>query len=214
MFNVMYDDTLAVVFFEKSNCTQVVSTFMERLGILGEARRYSDWIHDYRINVWLRGRQITLTALKKMDVKRLKFIRNPYERSVSMYTHFLHVPSAQLPGLPKLPRPTIKQFLRALQRVPHRRGEPGAVDAHFCSQIMEGETPSMWTEIIDVDSLRCAVQRRRLKRVYGLHFDACFNSPHWKNSDASALQDPTIRRLIEDLFADDIAEFNEVQYMK
>ena len=197
MFNVMYDDSLAVVFFEKSNCTQVVATFFERLGLLEEARRYSDWIHDYRINVWLRGRYITLETLQSMKVPKLKFIRNPYQRAMSMYTHFCHEPSAQLPNLSKLPKPTVKQFLQALLKVPHLRGEPGGVNAHFCSQRMEGEMPGMWTEVIDVDSLRCARQRRRLKRLYNLRFDASFVSTHWKYSDSTALQDPAICRLIQ-----------------
>lgn len=213
MFNVLYDDTLAVVFFEKSNCTQVVATYFERVGLLEEARRYSKWIHDYRINVWLRGRYITLDTLQLMKVPKLKFIRNPYDRSMSMYTHFLHEPSAQLPNLSKLPKPTVHQFLEALKKVPHRRGEPGAVNAHFCSQRMEGENPSMWTEIIDVDSLRCARQRRRLKRMYNLRFDASFVSMHWKYSDCAALKDPSIRHLIEDIFPDDIEEFNAVRYI-
>lgn len=151
MFNVMYDDSLAVVFFEKSNCTQVVATFFERLGLLEEARRYSDWIHDYRINVWLRGRYITLETLQSMKVPKLKFIRNPYQRAMSMYTHFCHEPSAQLPNLSKLPKPTVKQFLQALLKVPHLRGEPGAsmptsaargwrVKCQAC-----GRKSSMWT---------------------------------------------------------------------
>ena len=212
MFNVMYDNKLAVVFFEKSNCTQIVSTFLDRLGLLPEARRYSKWIHDYRINVWLRSKMITLQRLQAMDLLRLKFVRNPYDRCMSMYTHFLSVPSATLPNLPKLPRPTIKQFLRALCKVPHKRGEHGAVDAHFCSQTMQGEHSSMWTEVIDVDSLRCARQRRRLKRLYGLHFDGTFASPHWNNSDSTALENPSIRALIQELFPEDIAEFNGVRY--
>jgi hypothetical protein len=213
MFNVMYDETLAVVFFEKSNCTQVVSTFLDRLGLLEEATRYSDWLHDYRINVWLRnGKYITLDTLKGMDVPRLKFIRNPYHRCMSMYTHFLSVPSATLPNLPKLPRPTVDQFLRALLVVPHVRGQAGAVDAHFCSQRMVGESASMWTEIIDVDSLRCARQRRRLKRTYNLSFDDTFKSKHWKHSDSAPLGDPDILRLIRAIFPEDVAEFNAVRY--
>lgn len=212
MWNVLWDDTLLVAFFEKSNCTQIVTTFFEKMGLLKVALEYSPWVHDYRYDVWMKRRRITLKDIQHMSIPKLKFIRNPYHRAMSMYTHFLNVPEATLPNLDKLPRPTLKQFLRALSEVQHKRGHVKAVNAHFTSQVMMGEKPGMWTEIIDVDSLRCSKQRRRLKRVYGLNFDESFTSSHWKYSDHQALEDESVIKLIEEIFPEDIKEFNEIRY--
>ncbi len=92
------DLQLAVLFSPKAGCTFAVKWFYFQTGILEEALAYSQWPHDYRLQVLYEqpGYRDKVTAVPALGARAVKFVRNPYDRAVSGYLHFAHL--SQRPG--------------------------------------------------------------------------------------------------------------------
>ncbi len=78
-------------FSAKVGSTFITKWFFEQTGKLEEALEYSDWIHHYRIKVYyksLQYKQNLKTALSR-QIKMIKLVRCPYQRTVSSYFHCL-----------------------------------------------------------------------------------------------------------------------------
>jgi len=80
---------IALFFSAKSGCTFAVKWFFFQTGFLEVAQFYSDWIHDFRINVFYKSSQYkrNLQNILNQDTKIIKVVRNPYTRVVSSYLH-------------------------------------------------------------------------------------------------------------------------------
>ena len=94
----------------KSAATVVAKMFFNHLGLLEEALQYSDWIHDYREDIYN-------PAIKSVDLQKcfldstfvkIKFVRNPYSRAVSSYIHCLRF---YMDWTPKKNQTTFLDFL-------------------------------------------------------------------------------------------------------
>jgi len=87
----LYSDAhkIALFFSAKSGCTFAVKWFFFQTGFLEVAKFYSDWIHDFRINVFYEsfGYKRSLHKVTNDDTKIIKVVRNPYSRAVSSYLH-------------------------------------------------------------------------------------------------------------------------------
>ena len=94
------DLQLAVLFSPKAGCTFAVKWFYFQTGILEEALAYSQWPHDYRLQVLYEqpGYRDKVTAVPALGARAVKFVRNPYDRAVSGYLHFAHLSQRPVPS--------------------------------------------------------------------------------------------------------------------
>ena len=84
------DRRFAVIFSEKSACTTAVIWFCNTLGLADEARAYSEWPHDYRIEVLQHpAAQFRPNVEQLDDFTVLQVIRDPFERAASSFRHAL-----------------------------------------------------------------------------------------------------------------------------
>ncbi len=84
---VQPDLGLAVLFSAKAGCTFAVKWFFQQVGLLDAALAHSSWVHDYRIARFYMADSHRPEALLEPGMKVIKFVRNPYERTVSSYIH-------------------------------------------------------------------------------------------------------------------------------
>jgi hypothetical protein len=82
------DRRFAVIFSEKSACTTAVIWFCNTLGLADEARAYSEWPHDYRIEVLQHPAARFRPNVEQLDdFTVLQVIRDPFERAASSFRH-------------------------------------------------------------------------------------------------------------------------------
>jgi hypothetical protein len=187
-------DGLIVYSSEKSNCTQVVETTLERLGLLQTAKDHSPWVHDWRWNVYKPRNRVTVSEIataKRQGCITLKFVRDPVDRFASMYTRYNKLGlKGVASGL------TVDQFISRLSTENLLRYTDTRFDAHYLSQSFDGEMDDMWTEVIHVETLRSASERQRLKETYGLIFDANFTSEHWTHATKESFTSDQRERIL------------------
>ena len=175
-------DGLVVVTFEKANCTQVVETTFKKLGLLDAAKAYHPFVHKYRWDVYVRNAPpVTVRDLrtaKREGCHVLKFVRDPIDRFGSIYSRYKkHGFRCFRVGL------SIDEFLDQLERLNICRFAPGAyADGHLTTQRFWNERHDMYSEIVNVERLRCPAFRLYLKALYGLEFDPDFCSFHWERT--------------------------------
>jgi len=88
------DKKLAVFFSAKSGCTFIVKWFFFQIQHLSVALDYHHFIHNYRDDVYMRSSQYERSKADFVKNKgngylKIKVVRNPFERAVSSYMHFL-----------------------------------------------------------------------------------------------------------------------------
>jgi hypothetical protein len=89
----LISDQLGMVVFlsPKVGFTYGCKWFFDHLGILEEALCYSEWIHDYRMEVF--NKSVTYQQSLKAYIDHpahfttIKLVRDPYDRAVSSYIH-------------------------------------------------------------------------------------------------------------------------------
>jgi hypothetical protein len=119
-----------------------------------------------------------LRTAKRDGCHVLKFVRDPIDRFGSIYSRYKkHGFRAFRTGL------SIDEFLDQLERLNIRRFAPGAyADGHLTTQRFWKERHDMYSEIVNVERLRCPAFRLYLKALYGLEFDPDFCSFHWERT--------------------------------
>ena len=83
-----------VIFSAKSACSSVVIWFFHTMGLLGEARSYNEWPHQYRLDKFM-PRQRALGKIMIDDLTFLRIVRDPLERAKSSFRHILATHYAQ-----------------------------------------------------------------------------------------------------------------------
>lgn len=78
---------LAVFWSPKAGCTFALRWFLFQAGLLDEALRHGDWLHDYRLEVLFRraGYLERAPYVLAPGWRRVKFVRDPFDRAVSAY---------------------------------------------------------------------------------------------------------------------------------
>ena len=72
----------------KSACTTTLIWFLHVSGFAEEARRHSSWPHRYRLEVYNRSEAFRRDlAAGFKDMRRIRVIRDPYDRAVSSFRH-------------------------------------------------------------------------------------------------------------------------------
>ncbi len=88
------DFPLVVSFSPKAGCTTVLKWFLQQNNLLEDAYAYSNWVHDYREQILYKNDMYKEECLKIFTNNPdayyiIKVIRNPIDRAVSSYIHYL-----------------------------------------------------------------------------------------------------------------------------
>jgi len=121
----------------KAGCTTVVQMVFKKLGILKMALDYhpTGWVHDFRDERYYNMYKHKDDSLyfKDPNIKKIKFVRNPYNRAVSSY---IHLNRTKLRDLVPEKNLTFEEFLTLMK---HKR----IVDnPHWGYQCRQGEINS------------------------------------------------------------------------
>lgn len=85
----------------KAGCTTVLKWFLKHNGLLEEAMRHGHWLHDYRLQQLVEEpgyERRCRRAVRDEGVRVIKVIRDPGQRAVSAYLHYLRAASSSWPG--------------------------------------------------------------------------------------------------------------------
>lgn len=85
----------------KAGCTTLLKWFLQHNGLLEEATRHADWIHNYRTELLIQdpAYESRCHRLVRCDgVRVIKVIRDPAKRAVSSYLHYLRADQQEWPG--------------------------------------------------------------------------------------------------------------------
>ena len=76
----------------RAGCSITFKCFLDMIGLLEDAEKYNDWIHNYRMEImWPNISYISISELKKNNYTIIKTIVNPYSRAVSIWrSHISH----------------------------------------------------------------------------------------------------------------------------
>ena len=85
------DKDVAVIWSAKSGCTFAVKWFLLQRGELDQALAYSNWIHDYRTQVYRKSPayQAGVHRAEYGKFRYLRLVRDPFARAVSSYLHMI-----------------------------------------------------------------------------------------------------------------------------
>lgn len=91
---INFDKKLAVFFSAKSGCTFVVKWFFFQINHLDAALDFKHFVHQYRGQVYMKSAHYIKSRKDFISKKgrgylKIKIVRNPFERAVSSYIHFL-----------------------------------------------------------------------------------------------------------------------------
>jgi hypothetical protein len=78
----------------KAGCTTVPKWFLKHTGKLEEALRYDEWLHNYRTERLFQQpayERLCQRAVRSDRFRVIKVIRDPAQRVVSAYLHYLRV---------------------------------------------------------------------------------------------------------------------------
>lgn len=88
-----YENKLVLLWTPKSGCSFAIKWFFFQIGHYKAANDFSNWIHHYRIQVFQKSKYNQFArkdfCLNPQKYNFIKVTRNPYERAVSSYVHFL-----------------------------------------------------------------------------------------------------------------------------
>lgn len=101
---INFDKKLAVFFCAKSGCTFVVKWFFLQINHLDAALDFKHFVHHYRAQVYQKSEHFIKSRndfIKKngKGYLKIKVVRNPFERAVSSYIHFLGMIREKHPGI-------------------------------------------------------------------------------------------------------------------
>ena len=85
------DKDVAVLWSAKAGCTFAVKWFLYQRGELEQALQHSDWIHDYRTQVY-RSSPVYEAGVHRAEYGKFRYfrlVRDPYSRAVSSYLHMV-----------------------------------------------------------------------------------------------------------------------------
>jgi hypothetical protein len=70
----------------RSGCSITFKCFLDMIGLLDDAEKYNEWIHNYRMEIMVPNiPYISIQDLKKNNYHIIKPIVNPYSRAVSIW---------------------------------------------------------------------------------------------------------------------------------
>jgi hypothetical protein len=218
-------DDVLVFCAEKCNSAVIARAAFERIGLLAQARQQSRgqlddnaiFVHNFRCTTYKRSLGQVPSILDVRRAKRagasvLRFVRDPVDRFLSIWKRYKRF-GTSTDGILYAPKglKTTEGFLQWLEKMGpekliryhprHRRG----VDLHIAAQTFYGEdeAPDLFTETIQVETLRDPAVCARLKQRYGLNIRANGRSAHWTEQERVTLNDNQKAR-VRKLYARDM----------
>jgi len=87
---LMPETRVGLIFSPKSACSAAVIWFWRQSGHYDRARAFSEWPHDYRTRVYYNSDEYKNATKGDLESYRfVRVIRDPYQRVISSYRHFL-----------------------------------------------------------------------------------------------------------------------------
>ena len=220
-FNYHCKKDLAIIWTPKAGCTIVNKMFFEEEGLLEDALKYSNWIHDYR-----------MTHSKQQDVKKMKqkvistenkvtkwiqFTVNPYRRAVSSYIHCCKFPKACL-GVEEY-NENFKNFLKDILNKKFEKP-----NGHYIPQAFYLEKDIEYIKLENINEMLPYINKKYnlSYKLQSSHHHAKLNekitefvgNKSWNMlkenlpSNYSYLYDEEIKNLVEEIYYRDIKLFN------
>ena len=214
------DKDVAVIWSAKSGCTFAVKWFLLQRGELDQALAYSNWIHDYRTQVYRKSPayQAGVHRAEYGKFRYLRLVRDPFARAVSSYLHMIRTVGDHAFHAP------FNEFLgRDIE------DREGASFADFCEFLLAIDTarcdvhyrrqahPMEVDGLIDIDHIihleNLSAELAPVARKYGLkHYSveelsASHHNTRRSQSD-SFVGDLVFRRTEEDVYPDFRAFYN------
>lgn len=174
----LYSKEYQLIFYtsEKSNCTEIVEIFFKTCGIAQEQYTPGIDIHRYKWSTYIPNHPTYLSDLTSPschETLKIKFIRCPYERAVSIYAHIVHFQLFQFNE-----KATFYQILQYLQHKEVRRGYNG-IDPHAQTQTNLYLDQFAWDEIVHIEHMKQELQSIHQRRSCHLIYQEEFESDHW-----------------------------------
>ena len=126
---------IALMYVAKGASGKILYWWLEKAGLLECALQFSEWSHVFR-EVYRQSRDFIADGLM-FDPEKYhvyKFVRNPLQRAVSMFTHFLTFPATAGVAPGKDVRFSFLDFLDHLRTTDLMQRDP-----HFGLQLSSGE---------------------------------------------------------------------------
>jgi hypothetical protein len=168
-------EDIAFIWSAKAGCTFAVKWFLFQRGELEPALAYSDWIHDYRWQVYYRSDEY-YAGVQRAEFGKCRYIRlvrNPFSRAVSSYLHMVrtlgneafHRPFNNFLGrdIEKPPGVSFSEFCDFLLSVDVER-----TDLHYRQQTHPLESQNMINvdHLIHIENLKAELAT--VEKRYGL----------------------------------------------
>lgn len=154
------DSKVVIRVTPKAGCTTILKMFLEHCGLLEAALAYDDWVHNYRDKVF-KPFPTNLTG-----IVRLKFVRNPFSRSVSSYLHVSRC-RKDFPMFRHIQHLSFETFLEYLA------SSNVQWDFHFEKQFRDGEHYDDLIRIENIDE-----RMPHINTKYGLNLKWKFDNHH------------------------------------
>jgi len=80
------DKKIAFMWSPRGGCSVTLKCFLDMVGLLEDAEKYSTWIHDFKVDLYTPNVPIiSIPAMKNLGFHIIKTIVNPYSRAVSIW---------------------------------------------------------------------------------------------------------------------------------
>ena len=88
----------------KSACTIITKMFFHQQNLLTKALEHSDWIHNYREDIYYPSlpKGILKKVYNNTNIYKFKFVRNPYTRAVSSYLEWCRLYESTYPDIQQM----------------------------------------------------------------------------------------------------------------
>jgi hypothetical protein len=80
------DKNICFLWSPRAGCSITLKCFLDMVGLLDDAENYSNWIHDYKMYIFIQNvPEININELSKKKCNIIKTLVNPYSRAVSTW---------------------------------------------------------------------------------------------------------------------------------
>uniref|UniRef100_A0A6C0AET5 Uncharacterized protein n=1 Tax=viral metagenome TaxID=1070528 RepID=A0A6C0AET5_9ZZZZ len=157
------DEKLIFDFSPRANCTVISQMFFDSFGMLKTALEYNSWIHEYR-GIYSQKNICNLDDLKNTEYLKIKFVRCPYDRAVSIYFFSVSLGYKE-------------SFESFLENIINEKITDDRVIYHLQGQFKDYENKVKFNEIVKCENINNRVLF--INEKYKKNFKSDLKSSHW-----------------------------------